>query len=124
MCTVGTFALVPDLRVELGERACHQAFFLGSGESRRLFYFLFSLHSLGNLNAVLDLITFFGFFPSLALSCVEDIGHLGMARIYGSVLQTATICLQTHVQGNSISVSILPVGDACWHIPVFHILRR
>ena len=77
---------VTNLRIQLGERTGHQAFLLGSSQGRCLLDFLFSLHSLGDLDSVLDLVSLLGFFASLAFSGIQDISHLSVARVDCSML--------------------------------------
>ena len=68
------------------------------------------------------MVALFGFFAGLSLSSVQYIGHLGMSAIYSVVLQTSSVSLESHMQRYSVSVSVLPVGNAGWHVPVLHIL--
>lgn len=71
---------------------------------------------------MLDLVPFFGFFACLALSRIQDICHLSVSRVDGSVLKTSAISLQSHMQRDRVSVGILPVADAGRHIPILHVL--
>ena len=111
-----------DLAVELWKWACHEAFFLCSGQGRSLLNLLLALHRLSNLDRVLNLVPFFSFFARLTLSRIQDICHLSVSRVDGGVLKTSAISLQSHMQGDRISVSILPVADAGRHIPILHVL--
>ena len=119
---IGILATFTDFRVQFRETTCHKTFFFSSCKCSCLLDFLLTFHGLGYLDRMLNLISFFGLFPGLTFSSVEYICHLGVSRIDSRLLEWAPIRLQTHMQRDSISVSILPIRDAGWNIAVFHIL--